>query len=69
MSDEKQERRVNLEDLPEPEQELTTEEAKDIKGGIPAVQKIRSPAAKTDTQSSAQSNSGNVVAGNLIGTD
>jgi hypothetical protein len=42
MSDEKNDARVNIEDLPQAEQELTAEEAKDVKGGIglllPAVQ-------------------------------
>lgn len=40
-------KRINIEDLPQAEQELTPEEAKDVKGGIligmllPAVQKVR----------------------------
>lgn len=33
MSDEKQESRINVEDLPQAEQELTPEEAKEVKGG------------------------------------
>ena len=34
MSDEKKESRTKIEDLPLAEQELTSEEAKDVKGGI-----------------------------------
>jgi hypothetical protein len=34
MSDEKKESRINIEDLPQAEQELTAEEAKDVKGGL-----------------------------------
>lgn len=54
--------RINIEDLPQAEQELTAEEAKDVKGGLllPAVQAARE---------AARSTTGNVVAGNLIGTD
>ena len=33
MSDEQKESRINLEDLPQAEQELTPEEAQDVKGG------------------------------------
>jgi hypothetical protein len=33
MSDEKEGNRINIEDLPTAESELTTEEAKDVKGG------------------------------------
>ena len=33
MADEKNESRVKVENLPEPEKELTTEEAKAVKGG------------------------------------
>ena len=54
--------RISIEDLPQAEQELTAEEAKDVKGGmlLPAVQAARE---------AARSTSGNVVAGNFIGTD
>ena len=34
MSDEKKESRINIEDLPQPEQELTSEEAKEVQGGL-----------------------------------
>lgn len=34
MSDEKKEGRINVEDLPQAEQELTPEEAKEVKGGL-----------------------------------
>lgn len=34
MSDEKNESRINIEDLPQPEQELTSEEAKQVQGGV-----------------------------------
>lgn len=46
MAEEK-ENRISIEDLPQAEQELTAEEAQDVKGGIliglllPAVQKIQ----------------------------
>ena len=46
MSDEQKESRISIEDLPQAAEELSTEEAKDVKGGwplIPAVQKV--PAA------------------------
>jgi hypothetical protein len=33
MSDEQKESRIKVEDLPKEEQELTTEEAKEVKGG------------------------------------
>ena len=33
MSEEKNESRINIEDLPQAEQELSDEEAKDVKGG------------------------------------
>ena len=35
-----------VEDLPEPEKELTLEEASQVKGGLPAVQKVRDAAAR-----------------------
>lgn len=70
MADEKQERRVNLEDLPRQEQELTDEEAKDVKGGgallLPAVQGARQAAATSTTDDASAS--GNLVQGNRIGT-
>ncbi len=50
MSDEKQESRIKVDDLPEPEQELTDEDAKNIKGGLPAVQKVRDAAARASSQ-------------------
>jgi hypothetical protein len=34
MSDEKKENRIKVEDLPQAEQELTPEEAKEVQGGI-----------------------------------
>lgn len=69
MSDEKQERRINVEDLPRQEQELSDEEAKDVKGGLllPAVQKAREAAARTSATDD-DSASGNRVQGNFIGT-
>lgn len=68
MADEKQERRVNIEDLPAREQELSDEEAKDVKGGLllPAIQSAREAARRSST--SDDSASGNLVAGNTIGT-
>ena len=33
MSDEQKENRINIEDLPQEEQELTPEEAKEVQGG------------------------------------
>lgn len=50
MADEKEEKRVKVEDLPKPERELTEEEAKKVKGGLPAVQKIRDAAARSGSQ-------------------
>lgn len=50
MSDENQESRVKVEDLPAAEQELTDEESKNIKGGLPAVQKVREAAARAQSQ-------------------
>ena len=34
MSDEQKERRINVEDLPQAEQELTPEETKEVQGGV-----------------------------------
>ena len=34
MTDEQKESKIKVEDLPQPEQELTAEEAKEIKGGV-----------------------------------
>jgi hypothetical protein len=34
MSEENKENRINVEDLPQEERELTPEEAKDVKGGV-----------------------------------
>lgn len=34
MSDEPKEKRINIEDLPQAEEELTPEEAREVKGGI-----------------------------------
>jgi len=35
MSDEKNESRINIQDLPQAQQELTAEEAKKVQGGVP----------------------------------
>ena len=53
MSDDNQESRIKVEDLPEPEQELTDEESKNVKGGLPAVQKVREAAARAQSQNNA----------------
>lgn len=48
MSNEETQPQKNVvEDLPEPEKELTVEEASQVKGGLPAVQKVRDAAART----------------------
>jgi len=60
MSDENGENRISVEKIPQAEQELTADEAKDVKGGIghllPAIQKVRDDGPAT--QSGANSNSG-----------
>ena len=61
--EEKKENRIRIEDLPQAEQELTAEEAEEVKGGLPAIQSARETAIKS------KSVGGNVVQGNLIGTD
>lgn len=38
MQEEKKESRINIEDLPKPEQELTDEEAKKVHGGLASIQ-------------------------------
>ena len=38
MSGEQKESRINIEDLPKEEQELTPEEAKEVKGGLANIQ-------------------------------
>jgi hypothetical protein len=53
MSDENQGSRIKVDDLPEPEQELTDEESQNIKGGLPAVQKVREAAARAQSQNNA----------------
>ena len=37
MSEEKKESRINVQDLPQDEKELTAEEAKEVKGGLTKV--------------------------------
>ena len=37
MSDENKESKINMEDLPQDEEELTTKEAKEVKGGLTKV--------------------------------
>ena len=71
MSEEEKKSRINIEDLPQAEQELTPEESRDVQGGLllPAVQKVREAAARTTTSSETDSTSSNLVQGNLIGTD
>ena len=64
MSDEQKERRVNVEDLPQAEQELTPEEAKDVKGGLTKV-----GAGTLSLGSNTATADGNIVQGNRIGTD
>lgn len=68
---EENDNRISIDDLPQAEQELTAEEAKDVKGGliglllpaVQSVQKVREPAKGTTTAGD------NLVQGNLIGTD
>ena len=47
MSDEKNESRINVKDLPQAEQELTPEEAKEVQGGAEASIKLSGLAAGT----------------------
>ena len=70
MSEEKH-NRIEIENIPQAEQDVTDEEAKNVQGGligllVPAVQKVR---ATEDTSTTDTSATGNVVQGNLIGTD
>ena len=46
MSDEQKESRISIEDLPQAAEEVSTEEAKDIRGGLPAIQKVREAAMR-----------------------
>lgn len=48
-----QPQKTTVEDLPEPEKELTLEEASQVKGGLPAVQKVRDAAARIHTNTGA----------------
>ena len=50
MSDENQESRIKVEDLPAPEEELTDEESKNVRGGLPAIQKVRDAANRSSSQ-------------------
>ena len=51
--EEKNENRINIENILQAEQELTTAEAKDVKGGIgqllPAIQKVRDDGPATQS--------------------
>jgi hypothetical protein len=71
MPDEQKQNRINIEDLPQAEQELTTEEAKDVKGGI-IIANTEGDLVKTNTSTSGIRVSGGDIDGdtgvNVLGT-
>lgn len=48
MSDEQKESRIRIEDLPQAEEELTSEEARDVKGGSLNFEEIKVTAKAAD---------------------